>query len=169
MKATHALASTIAVLIGLGSPYSALSADAPKLRARDAMALAQALRELDGRKQVIKVNGQDTIVVTPWEFGSGSLRLRIANDLAILSAVEQQMTAIRQTIFREVTKGTDGAEIKPGSPGEAAFMKQFEDALNQPAAGTQDLARIKASELKLDRNEIMPSVLEGLRPILDQD
>jgi hypothetical protein len=169
MKATPALASAIAVLIALGSPVVSFSADAPKLRARDAMALAQALRELDGRKQVVKVNGQDTIVVTPWEFGSGSLRLRIANDLAILSAVEQQMTTIRAAIFREVTKGGSQTDIPPGSPEAAAFMKQFEDALNQPAAGTQDLARIKASELRLDRNEIMPSVLEGLRPILDQD
>lgn len=164
MKATP----IIALCIALGSPSVGLSAEPTKLRTRDAMALAQALRQLDGRQQVVKVNGQDTIVVTPWEFGSGSLRLRIANNLAILSAVELRMQTVRADIFRDVTKGT-GGPIAPGSPTEAAFMKQFEEALNMPAPGTQDLARINAGELKLDRNEIAPSVLEGLRPILDQD
>lgn len=165
MKATP----IIAALLALASPWSALSAEATKLRVREAMALAQGLRALDGRQVVIKVKGEDTIVVIPWEFGSGSLRLRIANNLAILTAVEQQLTTIRAGIFRELTKGGEGANIAPGSPEEAAFLKQFEEALNQPAPGTQDLARIKASELKLDRNEIAPSVLETLRPILDSE
>lgn len=158
-----------ALLLALSSPLVTVSAEPTKLRTREAMALAQALRSLDGRQQVVKVNGQDTLVTVPWEFGSGSLRLRIANNLAILTGVEQHLTTIRAQIFREVTRGGTQTELPPGSPEFAAYMSQFEDALNQPAPGTQDLARIKASELRLDRNEIAPSVLEALRPILDTD
>ena len=165
MRAT----SVIALMLALGSPVVGFSAEATKLRTRDALALAQALRGLDGRQMVVKVKGEDTVIMVPWDFGSGSLRLRIANDLAILSAVEQHLTGTRQAIFAEVTKGTNLQELKAGTPEAAAFMKQFEEALDQPAAGTQDLARIKASELRLDRNEIAPSVLEALRPILDQN
>jgi hypothetical protein len=54
-------------------------------------------------------------------------------------------------------------------PESADYQKQYLDLMAQPASGTQDLGRIKTSELKLDRNEIPVTVLAALAPILDQD
>jgi len=140
-----------------------------------AQPLSVALRNLDGHMIVIKQNGQDATVMTPWEFGSGSLRLRIANNITILDAALKTAEDTRLAIIKELLKkasdrtGSPVTEIKPDMPESAEFQKQFADLMAQPAAGTQDIARIKTSELKLDKNEIPVTVLSALGPILDQD
>jgi hypothetical protein len=137
---------------------------------REVLSLAQGLRNLDGHIIVIKRNGQDDTVMIPWEFGSGSLRLRIANDIAITDAVVSKAEQARQSIFKEALAKAGGVpELKPNTPEYAAFLKQYEDLLDQQAPGGLDLAHIKASELKLDKNEIPVTVLTALKPILDID
>jgi hypothetical protein len=146
-----------------------------KITIAQANPMATALRNLDGHMIVIKQNGADTAIMAPWEFGSGSLRLRIANDLTLLDAVLKVAEEARGTIVKELLKkasdrtGETLTELKAGTPENDEFQKQFAELLAQPAPGTQDLARIKASELKLDRNEIPVTVLSALAPILDQD
>lgn len=146
-----------------------------KITLAQAQPLSTALRNLDGHLIVIKQNGQDATVMTPWEFGSGSLRLRIANDLTIVDAALGAAETVRQSIIRELLKkasdrtGTTVNELKPDMPENAEFQKQFTDLMAQPANGTQDLGRIKASELRLDKNDIPVTVLSALAPILDQD
>lgn len=140
-----------------------------------AQPLSVALRNLDGHLIVIKQNGQDGTVMVPWEFGSGALRLRIANNITILDAALKTAEETRIAIVKELLKkasdrtGAAVTEIKPDMPENAEFQKQFTDLMAQPAAGTQDLGRIKTSELKLDKNEIPVTVLSALAPILDQD
>ena len=146
------------------------SAEPARITVREALALAQALRNLDGHMTVIKQNGsQDQTVMIPWEFGSGSLRLRIANDLTIVAAVEASLEKARQSIVKEILKNHDATEIKPGTPEYDQFMKQYAEILEQPAAGAIDLGRIKASELRLDKNEIGVTILQALKPIMDAD
>jgi hypothetical protein len=140
-----------------------------------AQPLATALRNLDGHIIVIKQNGQDATIMTPWEFGSGSLRLRIANNIIIVDAALKTAEDTRIAIVKELLKkasdrtGAPVTDIKPDMPESAEFQKQFADLMAQPAAGTQDLGRIKTSELRLDKNEIPVTVLSALAPILDQD
>jgi hypothetical protein len=138
----------------------------PALTVRDALSLAAALRNLDGRAVVIRQNGQDGTVMVPWEFGSGSLRIRIANDLAALAPVERAAEASRQAIAQEVFRDTPADKPDPARVEE--FQRQYSQVLDTPAAGLGDLARISVSELKLDKNEIAVTVLQALKPILDQ-
>lgn len=125
----------------------------------DALAMVTAHRNLDGRLVVVKQNGADQLVMTPWEFGSGTLRLRIAKNIGALQAIEKQVEEARVAIIKEATKG--------GTLDEAAANKQLADILAQPASG--DLSRIRASELKLDKNEIPATTLAALAPVLDDD
>lgn len=134
----------------------------------DALSMLQAFRNLDGRQVIVKVNGADTPVMTPWDFASGTLRLRIARNISALAAVEKDVEETRQSIVKEILKGMPaGSQITPGTPEFEVFSLQIADALKQPAAVT--LSRIKASELRLDKNEIPITALSALAPILDDD
>ena len=166
----------IAIVASLATTFLAGPAVAgDKITLAQAQQLSQALRNLDGHLVVIKQNGQDATIMTPWEFGSGSFRLRIANNLTILDAALKTADDTRIAIVKETLKhisdrtGTAATEIKPDVPENAEFQRQYADLMAQPANGTQDLGRIKVSELKLDRNEIAPTVLAALAPILDND
>lgn len=147
----------------------------PALTIAQAIPLASALRNLDGHMVVIKQNGADNIVMIPWDFGSGSLRLRIANNLTILASIEKSAEDTRQAIIKEILKKASAAgkepvvEIKAGTPERDDFDRQFADMMAQPAPGGKDIAHIKASELKLDRNDIPVTALSAMSPILDMD
>ena len=154
-------------------PPSARAAE--KITVNQMQSLSVALRNLDGHLTVIKQNGQDAAIMTPWEFGSGSLRLRIANNITILDAAMKTAEDTRQAIIKELIKkasdrtGEPVTDLKPGTPENDEFQKQYGDLMAQPAPRTQDLSRIKASELKIDKNEIPVTVISALAPILDQD
>lgn len=147
-----------------------------KITVLQAQQLSTALRNLDGHMVVIKQNGQDATIMQPWEFGSGALRMRIANDLSIIDASLALAETARQGIVKEqIKKATertgekDLKDLKADWPEATEFQRQYNDLMAAPAAGTQDLSRIKASELRLDKNEIPITVLTALGPILDQD
>lgn len=164
-----ALPILIAAVLTAACPVVSRAEEAP-ISVRDALGLISGLRNLDGHAVVIKQNGQDGTVIVPWEFGSGSLRLRISNDLTLLATVERTADEARVGIVKELLKQNGGGDaIKPGTPAMDEFQRQYEQVLNAPAKGLQDLGRIKTSELKLDKNEIPVTVLQALRPILDQD
>lgn len=167
----------LAVALALLFAAPALAQDKPeRITVGQSLSLLAALRNLDGRVVVVKQNGADVTVVMPWDFASGSLRLKIATDITILAKVEKTADDARQAIVREIIKGMppgpDGrrpADIKPASPEMDIFSRQFGDLLAQPADGTERLVRIKSSELKLDKNEIPVTALSAMEPILDAD
>lgn len=135
-----------------------------------ALALITALKNLDGHMIVVKQNGADNIVMTPWEFNNGKLRLRIKSDINILEGALKIAENARQDILKEALKKAGNAtELKPGTPEYDDYQKQYADMVAQPVPGAHDLSRIKASELNLDRNEIPGTVLSALSPILDDD
>lgn len=160
------LAAAGVILSGSASAQKALTT-------ADALSMLQALRNLDGRIVVVKQNGVDTPVTMPWEFGSGTLRLRIARNIAALAAIEKTVEDSRQSIVKEILKGMPASKdgtptsIMPGTPEFDNFQRQITDILNQLAQ--VDLTRIRASELKLDKNEIPATALTALAPILDDD
>lgn len=140
-----------------------------KVTNEDALKLAVALRNLDGHAASVKNNGQDAVIMIPWDFGSASLRLRIANDLTIAAAVERSVTEARSATFKELIRKAGVKELAAGTKEREDYEKQDRALLDEAAPGSQDLARIKVSELKLDKNEIAVTVIEALRPILDDD
>lgn len=148
---------------------------APPLTNAKALNLLVSLRGLEGRIVIIKQNGVDTQVQQPWDFGSAVLRLRIKRNIQALEPVEKAIKETRETMVSEALaqmaekNGHKPTAIEPGTPEFAAFLKQLEELLERPVDGVVDLSRIRASELKLDRNEIGASVLTGLDPILDDD
>jgi hypothetical protein len=168
--AQFAKALSFVILAATLAAGPARSDEAKKVTLGDALTLAPALRNLDGHATVIKQNGQDATVVIPWEFGSGSLRLRISIDLNITKEAERIVEDSRAAIVKEILKDKPaGSSIAAGTPELDEFQRQIKEVLAQPLPGGQDLARIKASELKLDRNEIPVTVLSALAPVLDMD
>jgi hypothetical protein len=163
---------TIISMAAIAGPAAA----GDKITIAQAVPMATALRNLDGHIIVVKQNGSDNMVMIPWDFGSASLRLRIASDIAILDGVTRSIETSRQAIVKELlakanarTPDKPVTEIKPGTPEYDEFQRQYADLNGSPAPGTQDLARIKASELHMDRNDIPVTVLSALGPILDDD
>ena len=84
-----------------------------------------------------------------------------------VGSAEVARVAILKEIMKGMAPGT--AKLDPGTPEFMEYQRQYDQVLDQPAAGAQDLSRIKASELNLDKNEIAPTVLTALKPILDLD
>ena len=167
MKFAVRIALVTAILL---SPAVAAEKASPgnKLSVRDALSLLLALRNLDGRAVVIDQGGQKTTVVQPWEFKSGVVRLRIATNLAALSNVERAADEARIGIVKQVRKKFNTEKIEGDPAAFEEFSRLYDDVLKSPAA-TGELARIKASDLKLDVNEISVTVLQALTPILEQD
>lgn len=157
------LALIVATLALLASPAAA---DPPKpLTVAQALQALQGLRALDGHQVV--VGGQ--VVVVPWEFKNGALRVALAADVGILTAVETSQNKVRIDIIHEVLKDHPGeTEVKPGTPEMDAFLKQYQQVLDAPAAGIEGLQHIREQDLHLDANEIPAGVLYALSPILDK-
>lgn len=151
----------IALAIVFGASL-AHAADASKLTVAQALNLLTALRNLDGHLVIIKQNGGEGTVMVPWEFGSGALRLAIAHDIDVLTPNEKALGEARRSILKEL------GDIKPGSKEAEEFSRQIEQAMSTPALGAAELTHIKASDLKLDKNEIPVTVLSALGPILEQ-
>jgi len=129
-----------------------------------------ALRSIDVHPVIVKQSdGKESVQMMPWEYGSPKLRLTIANDITILEAAEKSYNLARLAIVKEVLKDKPaGTQIVDGTPEGVEFTRQYSELIAQPAPGGADLAHIKASDLKLDKNEIPSTVLSGLGPILDQ-
>lgn len=168
--AAAALALLLAASAALGE------AARPKITVADALSLLAALRNLDGRAVVAKRDGVDTTVVVPWDFASGSLRMRIARAITALAAVERDTEEARKAVLTEIMakmppdkEGRRPTMIPGGTPEFDDFQRQIEGILRAPAAGADALPRIKVGELKLDRNEIPVTALSALSPILDDD
>lgn len=165
------------ILIAVAAAIVATGARAQDKQPREKITVAQALsilvalRNLDGHIVIVKQGGVDNTVMVPWDFGSGMLRLKIANNMTILSLSEKAANDARQSIVKEVLKTMPaGARtIEPNTAEMDEFTRQYNEVLAGPAPGTQDLSRIKASELRLDKNDIPVTALSALTPILDDD
>lgn len=159
----------VALFVGIARAESK-----PPLSNAQALSLLSALRVLDGRSVVVKQATGETVVPTPWDFGSGVLRLRIARNITALAAVEQLMETTRVEILKEILRkmpptkeGQAQTSVFQGTPEWDNLQRQYGEALNLPAS--VDLSRIRASELRLDRNDIPGTALSALAPILDDD
>jgi hypothetical protein len=144
---------------------------AAKMTMQQAMDVLTGLRNLDGHMVITKENGgAEARVMIPWQFENGGLRLTIARNVALLVPVEKQLNDTRDQIIKEIlAKMPAGAkqEIQAGTPERTDFNKQFAELMKGPAVGV-DLYKIKIGDLKLDKNEIAPTAIAALLPILEQ-
>lgn len=123
------------------------------------------LNQLDGH-QVIFAGGtpKEQIVTLSYEFGNGTLRRDITQDIVELQAVQRTAQTVQQQIFKEVAKGE--TEIKPNTPQMEEYNKQINEASVAPCPAK--IIRIKQADLKLEKNEIAGTVLAALDKILDK-
>lgn len=160
------LAATLALAVLAAVPAAAQKIAMP---VSQAIQVLGALRNLDGHQVIIKSNGVETVVNQPWTFGSGSVRLAIANDIVVLEGVFAAVEKTRLGIIGEITKGKEpGFQIQPNSPEMTEFLRQYNEALIAPAVGVDRLVRIKTVDLRLDVNEIPVTTLSTLLSILEQ-
>ena len=138
-----------------------LIAPEPKLTNLDCQAILAGLNGLDGHTEITK---DGSAVNVTYKFESARLRLIIQQDLAALTTVQQDFTKGMQAVFREIAG--DSPLLKEGTSELARYNEQLLKAQQLPC--NVKLTRIKAEDLKLDKNEIPGSVLGNLDKILDR-
>lgn len=153
---------TVMALTAIAALSASPAAATPDLTMADCQTLLSGLTALDGRQELTK---DGTAVLVPYQFGNAALRLAIQQNIAALQAVMADFTKVQQGIFREIA-GPDVAEIRPGTPELGRYQKQLAEALQVRCPAK--LSRIKAGDLRLDRNEIPGSVLGAIDKILDR-
>lgn len=176
LPAVAASKSSGQVTAAAPAPLTIVHGAPRELTVLGAVNMLRAIRTLDSPHDVtVKQDGKDVTVKQTWTFGSGTFRMKIARNAAALATTEQDVEKARIGIVQELLKtaepdkdGKKPTEILPTSPQYPELQKQFNDVLNAPAQVT-GLMRIKASELKLDINEIPVEVLAALSPIIDDD
>lgn len=132
----------------------------PTITVRKALEVLSGLRALDGRQVIVK----DSVVMQPWDFKNGALRLVIASDITTLTQLEQTTDKARIQILLELRRNAGQQKLEPGTPEFEEFSRQYEDMLAKAWDGK--LEKIDAKSLNLDINEIPASVLSALQPIL---
>lgn len=141
--------------------FPAFAAETKPLTILDCQNILGGLTALDGHTELSKDNAPVTV---SYQFGSARFRLALQQNIAALNAMQQDFTKSMQGVFKEIAG--EAAEIKPGTPEMARYTRQMNDAQALPCAA--NLTRIKADDLKLDKNEIPGSVLGALDKILDR-
>lgn len=133
----------------------------------DCLLILGGLNEIDGKRQIVVNAGtaNEKVIEAPYEFASGKLRLDLARNISILGAVQRRVEEARQKLFAEVAKGD--VEIKPGTEKGAEYDRKVRQISEQPCPITE-LVRIKAADLKLDKNEIRSGALAAIEKILDR-
>lgn len=133
----------------------------------DCLTILHGLNEIDGRRQVIVSQGkpEEKVLDLPYEFGNGRLRGDIAHNIAVLGAVQRTYGDAQQKIQLDIAKGA--SKIDPGTPEAVEYDRQMRQLTSAPCAIDQ-LVRIKASELKLDKNEIRAGALAEIDKIFDR-
>ena len=139
------------------------------LTMQQAIDVLTGLRNLDGRMVITKgPNNSEGQVMQPWTFENGAVRISIARNEAMLVEIEKSFNDARSAIVKEILSSSGSTEIKPGTPEYSYFDKQLAELLKSPARGTDKLYKIKIGDLKLDKNEIAPTTIAALLPILEQ-
>lgn len=163
----YGIAIAVATLLSVSPAFAQAR---PPVSVSQGLVLVGALRALDGRHATVK--GSETAVMVPYEFGSPTLRLRIAKNIALLAQTERAAEEARLAILRDVmgwtSDGVVGNMPTPGTPQHDEFLRRFQAMLDGPVKESEQLARLSASELRLDKNEIPVTVLSMLIPILDE-
>ncbi len=139
-------------------------ADPVKLKFSALAELGNSLRSLDGLEKAVD-QGKDVpakIVLQPWDFKPAT-RLAVARDLAAVRVALEAFETTRQALL----KATSPAAPEKVSTDPALltrFITNWNDAIKD--AVVVELVLVSEDDLKLDANNLPPSILTGLLPIL---
>jgi len=168
------LFAATAILALLAAPALAAEAPKPPLTTGQALNILAGMRAIDTHTIVVKQGADQAIIPNqPWEYGDGKFRLRISRNISALKTLADAHEEARQRIVAEIMQTMPAPapgktkEIAPNTPEFEKFSQQYKDLIAAPAQ--VDLFRIKASELKLDKNEIPAESIALLAPIFDDD
>lgn len=127
------------------------------------LTLSSGLNGLNGYEQVVKEGERERSVRRVFDFAPGTIMAIVKDALAIEGALKPFNTT-RQQIISAINE-TDAA--KP----EDQRNQELYDKLKPILAEHHevDLTKLKASELKLDKNPIPISAMVALAPIVEDD
>lgn len=145
----------------------------------DCLTILSGLNEIDGKRQIVVLAGKpnEQVIETVYEFSNGRLRQDIARNISLLGIVQRDQQQAAQKVLMEVSGGK--GELRPppdtASAGEKSdylrktleYDRQMKELTSRPCP-IDGLTRIKASELKLDKNEIRSVALSAIEKILDK-
>jgi hypothetical protein len=145
----------------------------------DCLTILVGLNEIDGKRQIIVNAGKpnEQVVETVYEFGNGRLRQDIARNISLLSIVQRDQQQAAQKVLMEISGGKGELRPPPDSASaddKAEYLRRTVEydrqmkELTSRACPIDGLTRIKASELKLDKNEIRAGALAAIDKILDK-
>jgi hypothetical protein len=132
--------------------------------------LLTGLNALDGRDKVIREGALERVVKVEYELDAG-VRLAIGRDIMALRQVMQVGQAENQKIRSgfiaagRLKFSVDGQRVE--GEGLAEFNEKAQAILD--ATADCDLYKLKASDLKLEKNPIPGTVIGSLQPILMDD
>lgn len=134
-----------------------------KVTINTAHRLVNALLALDGRQRAVKNGEAETVIIEPYKLGVA--RLAIARNVSRLRAVLADFEKARDGLIREISNGGDSIDPKANPDGFKKFTISVNEMLGQEAE--VDLEPLKASQLKLDENDINPAILVDMHEIVD--
>lgn len=109
----------------------------------------------------------------PFDFPRGGVRLDIAHNMAVLTAVQNDAQPAQQKIFNQVLKtvpaGADGKTavvIQPGTDAALEYDRLLRELTAKPCRAT--ITRLKVDDLNLDKNQLSLGVLSAIDRILDR-
>lgn len=165
MKKLFLAALTLSLCSPLPARAETMLGEPGRLTILQSLSVGTCLRALDGYQDSVKVGGADQIIVRAYEFKSGTLRWAIARNISITTEIENATQVSRNQIIKELTAGQE--QIKPNTPENAEFTRQWEALLKTPTALSDKFIKIKLADLKLDKNEIPSGSLSGCTPIIE--
>lgn len=130
--------------------------------------LLTALVALDGAEKIAQLgNGLNQVVRKPYKLAAKT-RMAIARNIANLAEARSAFDKAHRGIIEEIA-GPGQQNIDPADTDKMAELsKQFAELL-ETEVDLPTLAKIKASALNVEDNEIPQSVIADLMPLLDDD
>jgi hypothetical protein len=138
---------------------------ASTLSVKTLLEINAALSSLEGTQTVVKgeEGKSDKVITVPYQF-SGKVRWNIAKGLTALKRVSEDFTKARDAVINEVSGGTGRIE-----PDDEVSVKALNDKIAEIFASqesTSGLLSLPLEGLNLDVNQISPSILSVLEPVI---
>lgn len=149
-------------------------ADPPaiSLTQRECLDLRSAIAALDGHYatdaagnvvMAVDARGNQHPVQVPYKFAPGVVD-KLATDTVTLNKVYADVEAAAQA--RLHTEAPGQTTVDPVSEVGVRLQQEYAEAMKKPCPEAAKLERISRADLKIDLNQIPPSVDAGLMPIL---
>lgn len=128
---------------------------------KEALNALNSLIALDGHPSVIRDGGKETVITVPYKFKPG-FRLSVAKNIAKLRELATAHATATKEIFRELAG--EKSEIPRNSQDAISYQEKIEELGEMKHE--LDIVVCKFEDLDLDVNNIQPTVVASLVPIM---